>query len=84
MYPATLCSFWVNFSGYFARLTCKHSYGYAFRSIEQTDSLKSPQNSAFSCNMRARVAIVGQKPVIFTPLTAFKSLTSKNTIPWIR
>ena len=54
MHPTTLCSFWKNFSGHFARLTCNHSYDYAFRSIEQTDSLKSPQNPAFSCNMRAK------------------------------
>jgi len=53
MYSTTLCSFWKNFSGHFARLTCNHSYGYAFRPIEQIDSLKSPQNSTFSCNMRA-------------------------------
>jgi hypothetical protein len=58
MYPTTLCSFWGNFSGHFARLTCNHSYGYAFRPIEQIDSLKSPQNSAFSCNMRAKVVFL--------------------------
>ena len=54
MHPTTLCSFWKNFSGHFARLTCNHSYGYAFRPIEQIDSLKFPQNSAFSYNMRAK------------------------------
>jgi len=53
MFPARLCSFWINLSGHFARLACNHSYGYAFRPIEQIDSLKFPQNSAFSCNMRA-------------------------------
>jgi hypothetical protein len=57
MYPTTLCSFWGNFSRHFARLTCNHSYGYAFRSIEQIDSLtdfiKNTPLSAFSCNMRA-------------------------------
>ena len=42
MYPTTLCSFWRNFSGHFARLACNHSYGYAFRLIEQIDSLKYP------------------------------------------
>ena len=54
MLPDTLYSFWKNFSGHFARLTCNHSYGYAFRPIEQIDSLQFPQNPAFSCNMRAR------------------------------
>ncbi len=39
MYPTTLCSFWKNISGHFARFTCNHSYGYAFRRIVQTDSL---------------------------------------------
>ena len=57
MYPITLCSFWRNFSGHFARLACNHSYGYAFRPIEQIDSLtdfiKYTPLSAFSCNMRA-------------------------------
>ena len=59
MYPTTLCSFWNNFSGHFARLTFKHSYDYAFRSIEQTDSLtdfiKYAPLSAFSRNIRARM-----------------------------
>ena len=63
LYPTTLCSFWRNFSGHFARLTCNHSYGYAhclilMGPIEQTDSLtgfiKYTPLSAFSCNMRAR------------------------------
>jgi hypothetical protein len=55
MYPTTLCSFWETTAAtHFARLTCNHSYGYAFRPIEQTDSLKFPQNSAFPCNMRAK------------------------------
>ena len=31
--------FLENYSGHFARLTCNHSYGYAFRPIEQIDSL---------------------------------------------
>jgi len=38
-YLATLCSFWKNFSGHFARFVCNHSYCYAFRRIVQTDSL---------------------------------------------
>ena len=54
MYPTTLYSFWKNLSGHFARLTCKHSYGYAFRPIEQIDSLKFTQNPVFSCNMRVK------------------------------
>jgi len=58
MYPATLCSFWKTTAAtHFARLTCNHSYGYAFRSIEQIDSLtdfiKYTPLSAFLCNMRA-------------------------------
>jgi len=57
VYPTTLCNFWENFSGHFARLTCNHSYGYAhgliFHGANRTcDSLKSPQNSAFSGNMQ--------------------------------
>jgi hypothetical protein len=62
MHPTTLCSFWVNCSGHFARLTCNHSYGYAhclifMGPIEQIDSLtdfiKYTPLSTFSCNMRA-------------------------------
>ena len=45
-----------NYSGHFARLTCNHSYGYAFRPIEQiyslTDFIKYTPLSTFSCNMR--------------------------------
>ena len=43
----TLCSFWKNRSGHFERFACNHSYGYVFRRIIQTDSLRFPQNSAF-------------------------------------
>ena len=39
MYPRPLCSFWANLSGHFERFACNHSYGYAFRRIDQTDSL---------------------------------------------
>ena len=53
MHPTTLCSFWKNFSGHFARLTCNLSYDYAFRPIELIDSLKSLHIAAFSFNMRA-------------------------------
>ena len=61
MYPTTLCSFWKNFSGHFARLTCNHSYGYAHclifhganrTSDSLTDFIKYTPLSAFSCNMR--------------------------------
>ena len=47
MSSTTLCSFWKNLSGHFDRCVCNHSYGYAFRRIGQTDSLKLPQKSAF-------------------------------------
>jgi len=43
----TLCSFWKNLSGHFERFACNHSYGYAFRQIAQTDSLRFPPKSAF-------------------------------------
>ena len=39
MCPRPLCSFWKNLNGHFERFTCNHSYGYAFRRIDQTDSL---------------------------------------------
>ena len=57
MYRATLCSFWENFSGHFARLTCNHSYGYALGLIfmgptEQIDSLKSPPPKKFCILMQ--------------------------------
>jgi len=60
MYPITLYSFWKTTAAtYFARLTCNHSYGYAhcliFHGANRTcDSLKSPQNSAFSYNTRVK------------------------------
>ena len=52
MLSTTLCSFWENLSGHFARFICNHSYCYAFRLIGQTDSLSDveknmAQNSAF-------------------------------------
>jgi len=43
----TLCGFWKNLSGHFVRFVCNHSYGYAFRQIAQTDSLRFSQNSTF-------------------------------------
>ena len=65
MHPTTLCSFWRNFSGHFARLACNHSYGYAFRPIEQIDSLtdfiKYTPLSAFSCNIRASLDKYGSE-----------------------
>jgi hypothetical protein len=44
MYPGALCRFWKNLSGpminfFWERFACNHSYGYAFRRIDQTDSL---------------------------------------------
>jgi len=61
MYPTRLCSFWENFSGHFARLTCDHNYGFVhcliFMGPNQTCvSLKFPQDSAFACNMRASIS----------------------------
>ncbi len=62
MYPTTLCSFWKNSSGHFARLTCNHSYGYAHCLIlhganrtcdSLTDFMKYTPLSVFSYNMRA-------------------------------
>ena len=52
MYQASLYSFWKNLSGpmfdlFWDRFACNHSYGYAFRRIGQTDSLRFPQNSVF-------------------------------------
>jgi len=64
MYLTTLCGFWGDFSGHFARLACNHSYGYAHGLIihganRECDSLtyfiKYTPLSACSCNMRARV-----------------------------
>ena len=39
MYQVSLYSFWENLTGHFDRFACNHSYGYAFRRIDQTDSL---------------------------------------------
>jgi hypothetical protein len=52
MFLPMLCGFWKNFSGpkidyLWSRLDCNHSYGYAFRRIAKTGSLKFSQNSAF-------------------------------------
>ena len=47
MHRTPLCSFWKNLSDHFARFACNHSDCYAFRRIEQTDSQRFPQNSAF-------------------------------------
>ena len=47
----TLYSFWKNLSGHFSRFVCNHIYGYAFRRIEKTDSLRLPQNSVFPRNL---------------------------------
>ena len=87
--PNNAMQFLGNYSGHFARLTygyvhCLIFHGASRNCDSQTELIKYTPLSAFSCNMRARVAIAGQKPVIFTHLTAFKSLTSKNTIPWTR
>jgi hypothetical protein len=46
--PAALRRFWENLGGSVARFACHLSYGYAFRRIEQTGSLRFPQNPAFS------------------------------------
>jgi hypothetical protein len=47
LFPITLCGFWKNLSGHFARFACNHSYGYAFRQFAQTDSLSFSQKSTF-------------------------------------
>ena len=47
MFKATLYSFWKNLSGHFERFACNYSYGYAFRRIVQTDSLRFSQNPTF-------------------------------------
>jgi hypothetical protein len=46
--PAVLWRFWKNLSGSVARFVGHHCDGYAFRRIEQTDSLRFSQNPAFS------------------------------------
>ena len=78
MYPATLCSFWKNLSGHFSRFACNHSYGYVFRRIVKTDSLRFPQNSAFSCTMRASPHSAQRRTNNLLSLLIFQSATAKK------